>query len=1599
MSEYGSINPSQGSFITIGSTYTAPNDNFNTTSNQRPLNQNYQPTEINSDRPIDPKIFQPSYQPNANATNVQYQQYHPTNMNSTYYHPFYAMNGNGQPNYSFYQPPQILYNCVPINHPGPQPAHYDSAPEPKYAMPPKPQSDNVQHQQYEYHQNIDEHCNRHRRQDPGNRFNTNNCSLAPRDVSDILLEFNPGNRDCMSIRSWVGYCERMRSVYGFNDIVLLYAAIKKLRGNALLWYESMAHVIESWDHFQYEIILEFDKSRDVADVHYQLANRKKKNSESLVEYVYVMRKIASEIELDDKTLIKYILSNLNDFDEKLKYALAVQKLTNINELLDRIKQFENITDYDNKSKSRFENRSYNSNYKNSNNYESKPKSENRSSRFNCLKCDSPHHSTKFCPKGSICSYCKEPGHFETECPKKKSKSSEVRRVVDIECEYVKNVFVNDVPLKAFIDLGSDCVTITKSAVRDLKLKCNSFSQILKGFGNNLVKCTGLVNINMNIDNICFNVDAYVVEDSCQNEPIMIGRSALDKSGLLILKSFNNLQIFNVPTDDYIVKYISDKNTFEILSNKDKNNENLFNKNIASNNLTFETENLPNRKNVIINFEDPALCGVDNSSNVIDEHVDNVNSSFNKSNIVLNSLMQHEDDDDCFDLSLLYESEVDCNNLSLLNDSKQVLLLENVNNSYEPIDDEILNKCINQDIDEYHVNEIKTLLNDYRNCIALNIKEIGLTNKAQIKIKLNNEHPFSYRPYRLSSAQQVKVNEQISDLLNEGIISPSNSEYSSPIIIVKKKTGEDRICIDYRKLNSNTIKDRFPIPNIEDCLQKLGNMEYFTVLDLASGYYQIPVSDCSKKYTSFVTPNGQFEFNRMPFGLANAPAEFQRMINRLCQELGGRIIGYLDDIIIPSKTVAEGISLFREVLDKLLEYGLTLKITKCKIMASTVNYLGHEISKFGIRPGNDKISCVKNFPTPSSVHEVRQFIGLASYFRKFISNFSIIAAPLTNLTRKDFKFCWNDEQENAFQILKQKLCQRDVLVLFDNSKDHEVHTDASSKGIAGVLMQKEDTGVHPVCYFSRKTSDSESKFHSYELEALAVVESLQKFKTYIIGKPIIVVTDCSALRYAATQRDIIPRIARWWLKLLEFDYTVQHRHGRNMQHIDALSRNPTDPPVEIETVSLDIFRIDSNIDEDWIAFLQDNDPDIIQIKSNLNDQRNSEFVVEHGRLYRKSKNDKLLFVVPKGIRGRIIHNFHDELGHMGFERTLTKIRELYWWPRMRQFIKKYIASCMECLYHRENKDANKIALHFIEKVPIPCHTWHLDHLGPFIETKRKNKHILTIVDAFSKFVVLKPVRDTSSRFVVKSLLNLSEYYGMPKRIITDRGSCFTSKCFASFCKENNIQHILNATATPRANGQAERYNRTVLHCMRTMCDSDPAKWDEVLAKIQWSLNSTPHSITKVSPHELLYGFQLRPSADNKLTIKLFDEKTDMKQFSPIDRDNLREEASKKIKTNQKQQKKYFDAKFKSPEKYSLGDLVVVFREPPSTGESRKLNRKFRGPYTVTRILYGDRYQVEEFTNPDGRRRFKGIVPADHMRLVVLPPDEEIDDNYSSSEGDD
>lgn len=882
---------------------------------------------------------------------------------------------------------------------------------------------------------------------------------------------------------------------------------------------------------------------------------------------------------------------------------------------------------------------------------------------------------------------------------------------------------------------------------------------------------------------------------------------------------------------------------------------------------------------------------------------------------------------------------------------------------------------------------------YRDCFALNLSEIGCTNSVEMKIDLLDERPVVYRPYRLSHSERGQVREIIDDLLQNDIIKESKSDYASPILLVRKKSGEQRLCVDYRALNNKTRKDCFPLPLIDDQLTNLSGNNFFTSLDLASGYYQVPMAENSQPLTAFVTPDGHYEFKRMPFGLANAPAVFQRVINNM---LGSKrfeaALAYLDDILVPSVNLDEGFDRLEDILKLLRENCLTLKLSKCRFFDSSITYLGYEISANGIRPNEHKILAVKEFPVPRNIHEVRQFLGLAGYFRKFIKGFGEIARPLTNLLKKGVSFNWGDAETHAFAILKDNLVDRPTLALYNPKLETELHTDASALGVGGILMQWQNSPrvLKPVAYFSRQTTPEERHLHSYELETLAIVCSLKKFRVYLLGLQFKVITDCHAIRTTLTKRDLIPRIARWWLQISEFTFDIEYRPGTRMTHVDALSRNTTLSSEADDESTVVVYNIET---DNWLLTLQMTDPDIARITKILKPETDEEakdirknYVIKNHRVYRKVGENHCM-VVPRDARWQICRSNHDDVGHLGITKTTERIQKLFWFPKLRRFVKKYVSACIQCAYNKDSTSRHKTGrLYPIEKVNIPFHTMHIDHLGPFVKSKNGSSYILKIVDGFTKYLFVRAVRDTKTKTTLKALTSIFYDFGLPSRIISDRDTSFTSLTFKRFCDSQGIKHVLNAVACPRANGQAERYNQTILKALAKHNDgNDERNWDMCLGKIQWGINNAVNSSTQKTATEVLFGLRLRDSLANKMDISA-DIALDTIQ-------NIREEVSANIHTSQAKQKENYDAGRAIAPTYNKGDLVKITRTNfNNKGNSTKLLSKFIGPFKIVEVLGNDRYKIAEIPGFSNRKhKFESVVAFDRIRPWININSSHVNDN--------
>jgi len=388
--------------------------------------------------------------------------------------------------------------------------------------------------------------------------------------------------------------------------------------------------------------------------------------------------------------------------------------------------------------------------------------------------------------------------------------------------------------------------------------------------------------------------------------------------------------------------------------------------------------------------------------------------------------------------------------------------------------------------------------------------------------------------------------------------------------VSKKDGDARLVVDYRKLNLQTVRKVFPTPNLDEHLEQLYGAKMFTTLDLASGYLQVPLTEAAKEKTAFITSSETGQFERMVFGLINAPYEFSRLMQRVLHPLKDKVaMWYLDDILVPSISFADMMSRLKLVFEALKGAKLTLKLSKCYFGFPEVAYLGFMLSAEGVRPGEQKVVAVKEFPKPNNKHEVRRFLGLCSFFRRFIPRYAVIAQPFSDLLKDNVSFVWTASQEGAFNDLKNRLVSKPVLQMFNPKAETELHCDASSIALSGMLLQRgADKKLHLIHAVSKKTTSAERNYHSSKQELMAVVWSMSRLRQYLIRIKLLVITDCQAIVHLNTQKTMNPQIARWATLLSEYDFDIKYRPGVKMGHIDALSQSPTSVPRDTEVELLD-----------------------------------------------------------------------------------------------------------------------------------------------------------------------------------------------------------------------------------------------------------------------------------------------------------------------------------------------------------------------------------------------------------------------------------------------
>ncbi|KAL5701100.1 hypothetical protein ACHQM5_026475 [Ranunculus cassubicifolius] len=810
-------------------------------------------------------------------------------------------------------------------------------------------------------------------------------------------------------------------------------------------------------------------------------------------------------------------------------------------------------------------------------------------------------------------------------------------------------------------------------------------------------------------------------------------------------------------------------------------------------------------------------------------------------------------------------------------------------------------------------------------------------------------PIAARPYRYPQIQKSEIERQIQNLLADGFIQSSQSPFSSPVLLVKKRDSSWRMCIDYRRLNDSTIKHPFPIPMIDELLDELHGATVFSKLDLKAGYHQIRVAEADIEKTAFSTHAGHYEFKVMPFGLTNAPATFQGLMNDIFKvQMRKSVLVFFNDILIFSPSLQAHILHLRETFTILKNNQLKVNQQKCQFARSELEYLGHVISASGISADPMKISAIQSWPQPSTVRGLRGFLGLTGYYRRFIRHYGSVAKPLTALLKKD-NFVWTPDAIQAFADLKQAMIRVPTLACPDFSKPFCVETDACQSGVGAVLLQNEQ----PLAFISKALPPSKLGLSAYEKELWALIYAVSKWRYYLLGRKFQIRTDHQSLKYLLEQRITTILQQKWLTKLLGFDFDIIYKKGSLNIPADSLSR------VFEEGGQCSAISVVQPI---WMQDLKaswENDEMAQGLIAGLliAPTSASEYTYVNQLLRYKGK----LFVGNcQNLRYQLWQEMHCSAfgGHSGTTVTLKRLLNFFYWPSIRKDVKQWTASCTVC---QENKYERVPTPGLLQPLPIPSEAWQaitMDFVEGLPMSGGKNV-ILVVVDRFSRYAHFLLLKHPFSASTVAALFvdHIFKLHGLPQSIISDRGSVFISQFWAKVFELLGTKLLHSTSYHPQTDGLTERVNQCLETYLRCMSSANPTKWASWIPLAEWWYNTSYHSALQSTPFQVLYGytpkvhvFPQQPQSGIPEVDTFLRERS---QALQVIKDNLHQA--------QARMKQYSD-KHRSEREFAVGDQVYLRLQPyrqssVALRRNLKLSPRFYGPYRILERIGKVAYRLE------------------------------------------
>ena len=735
-----------------------------------------------------------------------------------------------------------------------------------------------------------------------------------------------------------------------------------------------------------------------------------------------------------------------------------------------------------------------------------------------------------------------------------------------------------------------------------------------------------------------------------------------------------------------------------------------------------------------------------------------------------------------------------------------------------------------------------------------------TDVVRMVIDTGDARPINQRPYRLPLSKKAIVDQELDKMLEEGIIEPSSSPWASPLTLVPKKDGSIRFCVDYRALNAVTRPDAYPLPRIQDIIDSLNGAQVFSTLDLKSGYWQVPMHPDSIEKTAVATHRGLFQFKRMQFGLCNAPATFQRMMNRVILPLRRFAMVYLDDLVIFSKTEDEHHEHIAAVLQALQDHGLVVKESKCHFGVPEVKLLGYVVSANGVTADPEKVEAIRDMAPPSDVKAVRRLLGSANYYRQLIHDYAEIVRPLTELTKKYAVFNWNSDCQAAWDRLRQALIDTVALAYPDPSKPYKLYTDASDYSIGAILVQEDSNGLErPIHFLSRQLTEVQRRYPVIEKEAYAIIFALTKLRPYLFGADFQILTDHMPLKALFTGEVKNTRVQRWAVLMAEYAAPIVYFAGARNVWADMLSRLRGQGLAALPEEVAASVPVEEEQSIPWAAYslnvaqIQQLQAPTAEYKLGLEDLDN--YVVSNGLLYTLEPPSGQIsyprLVLPVSERPHVITTAHQAVCHQGVRKTLGRLQEHFKWPGMRRQVYKLLSQCALCAATRDRQQ-------HVRPTPMPIAEYPgdvvaMDLTGPLPQGKSGSRYLLSIIDHASGYVDCYPLPDKSATSVYDALsTDYIPRYGPPRVMLSDNGLEFKNNLVEGYLHGLGTEVRHTTPYHPQANGKIERFHRSLKSMLRKLVNARACEWEDHLGSALLAHRTTTSDVTGYSPFYLMFG---------------------------------------------------------------------------------------------------------------------------------------------------